>query len=219
MPPPDPKDKAKRDDADKRQAPTDDRYDYSDERGPDPQRDQEATLRAAHIALAHDLPARVLHVTVDGQNTRIIISAGQKKGVTVGMTGYIASPHGALAEFTIDKTDDGNAWANVDLFGPDQISHAGGQVVVNPAHSPVKKLPKNAHSRVLRVSIEGNHSRITMSSGYMQGVKNGMRGFVVNNQGRQLESFEVSDLGPNESIALVELTPDQLKDCDIVLNP
>src|SRR5689334_11929025 len=95
--------KEKRGDANKQQAPTDDLHDHTDERGPSEQRDQEAALRAAHIALAHDLPAQVLHVEAHGRTSRIAISAGQKRGVTVGMTGYVSSPHGAVAEFTIDK--------------------------------------------------------------------------------------------------------------------
>ncbi|HEX3479762.1 MAG TPA: hypothetical protein VHT91_32285 [Kofleriaceae bacterium] len=210
--------KDKRGDADKLKSPTDDLHDQTDERGPSEQRDQEAALRAAHIALAHDLPAQVLHVEVHGRMTRIAISAGHKRGVTVGMTGYVSSPHGAVAEFTIDKTEDGLAWADVELT-PDTISSAGGSVIVNPAHSPLKKLPRNARGSVLRVSVEGGRSRIMMSNGYMQGVKYQMPGFVVDKHGRQLETFVVSDLGPNESVALVELTPDQLKDCEIVLNP
>src|SRR5262249_40867258 len=135
----DPKDKHHRQDAHKSTGGMTAGPDY-DDRGPDPQRDQEAALRAAHIQLAHDRQVRIVGVTVKGKGTEVPGGSGFKQGVTEGMDGYIAGEHGPYADFTITHVDEVTSKAYIEAT-IDEIRAHMQTVVINPSHKPQAVLP------------------------------------------------------------------------------
>lgn len=211
-----PQDKSQRNDADKKKAPTAG-PDY-DDRGPDPQHDQEAALRAAHIQLAQDRNVRILGVTVKGNGTEILLGSGFKQGVTEGMDGYIAGTHGPYADFTITHVDDVTSKAYIEAT-VDEIRAHMDQVIINPAHKPQATLAPDTRTRIMGITVEGAKTRIRIGRGRMQGVNFGDHGVVVNSSGTKLAHFVIDDVDPRLSGALVDLIPDQLRDVEIILKP
>ena len=213
----DPKDKHHRHDAHKTTGGMTAGPDY-DDRGPDPQRDQEAALRAANIQLAHDRKVRILSVSVKGDGTEVLLGSGFKQGVTEGMDGYIAGEHGPYADFMIPHVEEVTARAFIEAT-PDEIQKNMQTVIINPAHKPHATLPPDTKTRVMAVSIEGNRMRIKVPRGRMQGAKWGDPGIVVNSAGVRQASFVLEDVDPRMSSALVDMTPDSIRGCDIILKP
>jgi hypothetical protein len=213
----DPKDKHHRHDANKTTGGMTAGPDY-DDRGPDPQRDQEAALRAAKIQLARDRNVRILSVSVKGDGTEVLLGSGFKQGVTEGMDGYIAGEHGPYADFMITKVDEVTSRAFIEA-SVDEIRANMATVVINPSQKPQKELPPDTKTRVMAVSIEGNRMRIKIPRGRMQGAKWGDPGIVVNSAGVRQASFTLDDVDPRMSSALVDLTPDSIRGCDIILKP
>jgi hypothetical protein len=211
-----PHDKSHRHDADKKHAPTAG-PDY-DDRGPDPQRDQEAALHAAHISLAHDRQVRIIGMEVKGRGTLCLLGSGFKQGVTEGMSGYIAGEHGPYADFTIEHVDDVTCKAYIEAI-PDEIRAHMQHVIINPAQSPQAVMPPDTKTRILSISVEGNKTRIMVGKGRMQGAKWGDPGVVIGSNGVRLASFTLDDVQPRTCGGLVDLVPDQLKGADIILKP
>lgn len=208
------KDKHQRNDAAKQHEPTD--GPGYDDRGPDPQGEQEAALRAAHVQLAHDRPARVLTESVQRHGTEITISGGLKQGVTVGMTGYLTGP-GRTYDFTIASVEATTAKAVVETT-PDEI-RAHPQVIINPSVKPTTAKHQDLPAQLLHIEVVQGGTRIVISKGRMQGVAAGERGIVADASGRQLVSFALDEVESNISRATVELTPDQLNGAKITLSP
>jgi len=211
-----PHDKSHRNDADKKKEPTAG-PDY-DDRGPDPQRDQEAALRAAHIQLARDRNVRIVGVTVKGNGTEILLGSGFKHGVTEGMDGYIAGASGPYADFTITHVDEVTSKAYIEAT-VDEIRAHMEHVVINPSHKPTATLANDTKTRIMSITVEGNKTRIRVGRGRMHGVKWGDYGVVVNSSGVRLAHFSIDDVDPRMSGGLVDLIPDQLKDVEIILKP
>jgi len=211
-----PTDKSHRNDADKKHAPTAG-PDY-DDRGPDPQHDQEAALRAAHISLAHDRQVRIIGVEVKGRGTMCLLGSGFKQGVTEGMSGYIAGEHGPYADFTIEHVDDVTSKAYIEAT-PDEIRNHMQHVIINPSHKPEAVMPPDSKARLLWIGVEGNKTRVKVGKGRMQGAKWGDAAVVIGSNGVRLASFTLDEVGPNVCGGLVDLIPDQLKDAEIVLKP
>ena len=211
-----PHEKSHRNDADKKKAPTAG-PDY-DDRGPDPQHDQEAALRAAHIGLAHDREVRIIGMEVKGNGTLCLLGSGFKQGVTEGMSGYIAGEHGPFADFTIEHVDEVTCKAYIESI-PDEIRAHMQHVVINPSHQPQAVMPPDTKTRVLSVSVEGGKTRIKVGRGRMQGAKWGDLGLVIASNGVRLGSFTLDEVGPRISGGLVDLIPDQLHGADIILKP
>ncbi|HZJ67274.1 MAG TPA: hypothetical protein VFD36_27390 [Kofleriaceae bacterium] len=213
----DPKDKHHRHDAHKSTGGMTAGPDY-DDRGPDPQRDQEAALRAAHIQLAHDRQVRIIGVSVKGNGTEVLLGSGFKQGVTEGMEGYIAGEHGPYADFTITHVDEVTSKAVIEAT-VDEIRAHMQTVIINPSHKPQAVLPPDTKVRVMAISVENNKLRIKVPRGRMQGAKWGDLGIVVNAAGVRQAHFTLDDVGPRMSAALVDMTPDSIRDCDIILKP
>jgi hypothetical protein len=211
-----PHDKSHRHDADKKHAPTAG-PDY-DDRGPDPQRDQEAALRAAHIGLAHDRQVRIIGMEVKGRGTLCMLGSGSKQGVTEGMTGYIAGEHGPFADFTIEHVEDVTCKAYIESI-PDEIRAHMQHVVINPSHKPEAVLAPDTKTRILGISVEGGKTRVKLGRGRMQGAKWGDPGVVISSSGVRLASFTLDQVEPNLCSGLVDLIPDQIKGADAVLKP
>jgi hypothetical protein len=212
----DPKDKAHRKDGDKKKEPTAG-PDY-DDRGPDPQHDQEAALRAANIQLAKDRNVRILGVSVHGNGTEILLGSGFKQGVTEEMEGYIAGEHGPYADFKITHVDDVTSKAFIEAT-PDEIRANMNQVVINPSQKVQATLAPDTKTRIMAISVEGAKTRIKIARGRMQGVNWGDFGVVLSSGGTKLAHFVIDDVNPRISAALVDLIPDQLRDVQIVLKP
>jgi len=210
-----PNDKAHRDDADKKHAATDDLHDQTDERGPDPQRDQEAALKAAHIALAHDRPSQVLHVEIKGHGCMVTLSGGMKQGVTENMEGYLQGKDGPFAGFRITDVAEKTSRAYVDV-GYDVVTQHQ-SAVINPAHTPKPAGTHNVPATLLFAEVAPGGTRIKFSKGESQGVWFGTRGAVVGANGKELAEFTVDEVHPQMSGAVVELTPDQLNGAKVVL--
>lgn len=208
-----PHDKQHRDDATRRHAPTAG-PDY-DDRGPDPQREQEAALRAAHIQLAHDRSARILKVEIKDSRSVITLGAGRNQGVTQDMIGYVTGSHGPVAEFTVSQVGDATCTAEVQLTVDQLASHD--QVLINPSHRMIPTLPPGSRAPLLAVSIENGRTRIKFGKGQMQGVTFGLKGVVVGANGSELADFTVDELGPSFSGALVDLTLDALQGASVIL--
>jgi hypothetical protein len=213
----DPKDKHHRHDAHKTTGGMTAGPDY-DDRGPDPQGDQEAALRAAHIQLAHDRQVRIVGVSVKGNGTEVLLGSGFKQGVTEGMDGYIAGEHGPFADFTISHVEDRTSKAFIEAT-PDEIRAHMQTVIINPSVKPQQVLPPDTKTRVMAISIENNRLRIKVPRGRMQGAKWGDAGLVVNSAGVRLASFTLDEVENRMSSALVDLTPDMIRGCDIILKP
>jgi hypothetical protein len=213
----DPKDKHHRHDANKTTGGMTAGPDY-DDRGPDPQGDQEAALRAANIQLAHDRKVRILSVSVKGDGTEVLLGSGLKQGVTEGMDGYIAGAHGPFADFTITSVEERTARAFIEAT-VDEIRANMETVIINPSQKPQGVLAPDTKTRVMAVSIEGNQMRIKVPRGRMQGARWGDPGIVVNSSGVRIASFKLDDVDPRMSSALVDLTPDSIRGCDIILKP
>ena len=209
-------DKAHKHDADKKKEPTAG-PDY-DDRGPDPQHDQEAALRAANIQLAKDRNVRILGVSVKGGGTEILLGSGFKQGVTEEMEGYIAGDHGPYADFRITHVDDVTSKAYIEAT-PDEIRANMKEVVINPSHKVQGTLAPDTKTRILGISVEGAKTRIKIGRGRMQGVNWGDYGVVLSSSGTKLAHFVIDDVNPRLCAALVDLIPDQLKDVQIVLKP
>lgn len=207
-------DKAHRQDHDKKKAPTAG-PDY-DDRGPDPQADQEAALKAAHIATAQDFKGRVLKTDIDGDGTKITFSGGFNQGVTIGMTGALMGKSGPYAQFEVQEVKDRYSTAHVKAT-PDEV-HANSEVVINPSVKAPTKLTKDTSARILAYTIESDGlTRITFSAGEMQGVTWGAKGVVISESGRELADIEVNEIGPRFSRASVKLIPDQLHNAKVIL--
>jgi len=90
----------------------------------------------------------------------------------------------------------------------------------DPAAARASKAQRaqDVHARIIKVSIEGGMSRIWMGAGPDQGVEVGTAGETVNEHFKSaLVDFEVTDVhGSHTSMALVHLTPDQLKDTTVL---
>jgi hypothetical protein len=208
-----PNDKAHRDDASKKHAPTD--GPSADDRGPDPQRDQEAALRAANIAIAHDRPSQVLHVEVKGPGCMITLGSGSQHGVTEYMQGYLKSDAGPFATFIITEVGEKTSRAFVDLT-PDAVAQHQG-AIINASHMPKPAPTHNVRATLLHVEVTPNGTRIKFSKGERQDVGFGTKGVVVDASGKELADFVVDELHPQFSGARVDLTPDQLNGAKVVL--
>jgi hypothetical protein len=205
-------DKAHRHDAEKK-APT--AGPSEDDRGPDPQRDQEAALKAAHIALAQDFHGRVLKTDIDKEGTRITFSGGSSQGVTVGMTGTLMGKGGPYAHFEVDDVKDRYSTAHVKATFDEVRAH--NEVLINPSSKPAIADHKDHAARILAYSIEGGLTRITFSAGEMHGTKYGEQGVVVSESGVELADFTVDEVDPRFSRASVKLIPDQLHNAKVIL--
>jgi hypothetical protein len=77
---------------------------------------------------------------------------------------------------------------------------------------------KDVHARIIGVSIVDGMSRIAIAAGPDQGVDVGTPGETVNEHFKSAQvDFEVTEVrGGRVSFALVHLTPDQLKDTDVL---
>jgi len=208
-----PNDKAHRDDASKKHAPTD--GPSAEDRGPDPQRDQEAALRAANIAIAHDRPSQVLHVEVKGPGCMITLGSGSQQGVTEYMQGYLRSDAGPFATFVITEVGEKTSRAFVDLT-PDVVAQHQG-AIINASHMPKPAPTHNVQATLLHVEVTPKGTRIKLSKGEQQGVGFGTRGVVIDASGKELADFTVDELHPQLSGATVDLTPDQLNGAKVVL--
>ena len=210
------KDKKHKHDADKKKEPTAG-PDYAD-RGPDPQHDQEAALKAANIQLAKDRKVRILGVSVKGGGTEILLGSGFKQGVTEEMEGFIAGDHGPYADFRITHVEDVTSKAYIEAT-PDEIRANMNEVVINPSTKVQTTLPPDTKTRIMGISVEGVKTRITIGRGRMTGVSWGDYGIVVNSAGTKLAHFVIDNVHPRLASALVDLIPDQLKDTQIILKP
>lgn len=208
-----PNDKAHRNDADKKHAPTD--GPSADDRGPDPRHDQEAALRAANIAIAHDRPSQVLHMEVKGPGCMITLGSGSQHGVTEYMEGYLKSDAGPFATFVITEVGEKTSRAFVDLTPHAVAQHQ--EAIIAPSHMPRPAATHNVPATLLHVEVTRQGTRIQFSKGERQGVGFGTQGVVVDASGRELADFTVSELHPQFSSALVDLTPDQLNGAKVVL--
>ena len=211
-----PQDKAHKHDAEKKKEPTAG-PDY-DDRGPDPQHDQEAALRAAKIQLAKDRKVRILGVSVKGNGTEILLGSGFKQGVTEEMEGYIAGEHGPYADFRVTHVDDVTSKAYIEAT-PDEIRANMNEVVINPSQKMHPTLPPDTKTRIMGISVEGVKTRITIGRGRMTGVNWGDYGVVMSSGGTKLAHFVIDNVHPRLASALVDLIPDQLKDVQIILKP
>ena len=189
-----------------------------DDRGPDPQADQEAALRAANIELAHDRKVRILSVSVKGDGTEVLLGSGFKQGVTEEMEGFIAGDHGPYADFRITHVEDVTSKAYIEAT-PDEIRANMNEVVINPSQKMHPTLPPDTKTRIMGISVEGVKTRITIGRGRMTGVSWGDYGIVVNSAGTKLAHFVIDNVHPRLASALVDLIPDQLKDTQIILKP
>lgn len=207
-------DKAHRHDEEKTKGPT--AGPSEDDRGPDPQRDQENALKAQNIALAHDYHSRVLSVSVEKNSSKILVSGGFQQGVTIGMTGTLMGKSGPYAHFEIEEVKDKYSTAHVKAI-PDEI-HAHSDVLINPSAKPAIAPHKDKEARILAYSIEpGGLTRITFSAGEMHGSTYGEAGVVVSESGHELADFTIDEVDPRFSRANVKLIPDQLHNAKVIL--
>jgi hypothetical protein len=108
-----------------------------DDRGTTAEADQEAALRAAHIQLAENLPARVLRTEVKDNGSEIVLSAGLKRGVVEGMTAYLAGSDGKPRyDVVITHVEDGFCRGFVEATTDEVSAHQ--QAVINPMTKPAK---------------------------------------------------------------------------------
>lgn len=95
----------------------------------------------------------------------------------------------------------------------------GAQMVNDPRFSESHKVVQNGHGRILQVQVHGNMTRITIGLGEKQGVSPGMMGYVQKGSG-MLADFQIESVSDRVAYAMVEATPDMLKDhSQVVVNP
>lgn len=210
----DAKDKEQRPDAGHEHAPTAG-PDY-DDRGPIDQA-QEAAARLAAVQLAHDLHARIIALSVEGDRTIITIASGYKQGVSEGMSGYIPGGGGMLADFTVYDVGERTCKAGVQLT-PDQVSQAP-SVILNPASRPAPPRHQDLSARIIGFSIQNGLGQIAIGCGRLHGAFVGESGVVLDAGGRRLVSFQLDRVESRVSFATVNLGLDAVSGGSVVLSP
>jgi hypothetical protein len=181
------------------------------------QRDEIVDERFGAGPVGSDVNGRIIGLSVKGGQTEIMIGLGSKQGVHVGMEGYIKHGDGMFADFQVHHVDERISRAMVDAT-PDAIQHNGTNVVVNPASMPKPQAKTDTKARIIGVSIEGGKTKIMIGLGARHGAKWGMKGHIVGPRG---ESFEITEVHPGHSTAIVEATVDMIQHgaLEVILNP
>jgi hypothetical protein len=181
------------------------------------QRDDFVDERWGAGPVGSDVNGRIIGLSVKGGQTEIMIGLGAKQGVHVAMEGYIKHGDGMFADFQIHQVDERVSRAMVDAT-PDAIQHNGTQVVVNPASMPKPVAKQDQKARIIGVSIEGGKTKIMIGLGARHGATWGMKGRIAGARG---ETFEISEVHPGHSTAIVEATIDMINQGshEVILNP
>ena len=174
--------------------------------------------------LAHDVHARILGVSVEGEGSmKITFSAGEAQGAVEGMKGYVIDAHGNIHSFTVKDVVGGVSHAYIDGI-PDDI-YGASTVVLNPKTPPSSTVgaKKDLEARIVGVSIVDGKTQIMIGMGEAHGARVGMKGYI-GAKGKPYAHFTISHFGPGGSVSLakVDVIPDELKQAGhdhVVLNP
>jgi cell shape-determining protein MreC len=160
---------------------------------------------------------------VHGDHSEILIGAGRQQGVHVGMTGYLMNGDTYLSELDVIATNKNTTRAIVKAT-PDQIREHINDAVINPSSVP-KKAATKAHdfkTRVIKYSIEGGRTKVTIAGGTAYGVHAGDEVIMLDENGKRMPGghFIVEEAEARTASAFVELIPDEVIRCkSVVVNP
>lgn len=168
-----------------------------------------------------DIHGRVLSTSIVGGHTELLIGAGRAQGVHVGMTGYMMKGDTYYAQLDVIAVD--KKWCRVKVDATiDQIKADPDGVRINPSSVPARASTpvQDYKSRVLKVDVVDSQVRITIAGGSAQGVGYGMHGVMLDDTGRKIASFEISELASRSATAFVQTTVSEVyRSHSVIVNP